>query len=76
MSKSLYEQREEILRVIDMDAWKHSWHLPGVHERGQVDWFSTETHDKIVEILDEKRRRLQERLSWIDAIEIPVPRRQ
>ena len=69
-AKSLYEQRESVIRAIDMGQWKHSWHLP-IDRTGDVAWFSVETHRKIVEILKDKRTRLLEQLRWVDEIEIP-----
>jgi hypothetical protein len=47
---SIYANREKILRIIDRDVWKHSWHLPR-NEQHCIDWFSPVTEKILKEIL-------------------------
>lgn len=44
------QAREKVIRQIDMDSWKHSWHLPK-SEGGWTDWNNLETLTKCRDVL-------------------------
>jgi len=75
MSKSLYEQRREVTKAIDMGEWKHSWHLPE-NSNGEIDWFAEETRARVERIIYDKRERLMRQIALLDSIEIPEPDNQ
>lgn len=69
--KGMYEQEDQIMRVIDSGSWNHSWHLPKNERSGYIDWGCLETRDKVAEILAEKRQGATDMIDRIDAIELP-----
>ena len=48
--KSLQEEKEQVLAVIDRSSWKHSWHLPK-DRWGYTAWHEAETYRQCREFL-------------------------
>jgi hypothetical protein len=61
---SIKEAKKDLIRAIDLDEWKHSWHLPRDH-KGCTDWNDIKTIVEIKSIVQEKLYNADARLSFL-----------
>lgn len=59
--KDLCELKDEVITALDLDSWKHSWHLP---KKGE-DWWSLDTFMEVRSVLDQKMVDANNRLTFL-----------
>lgn len=72
--KSLYEQRESVMRLIDRGEWKHSWHLP--RTSSGIDWWHADTIKRVKDEREAAIRQANALLTLALSIEIPEVRHE
>ena len=66
---TLYEQRDAIVRLLDRNEWKHSWHLP--RSGSGIDWWHPDTLAKVREQKADAIRQAIALIVLAESIQLP-----